>query len=272
MAHELLQGEHLRQVFMAKEEDQNGVQTVAIDPWPIGVLKRTLLVLAGPFYFLFIAFVPLLCSHRRGFRGWYWRTVRRACSRLLWLLSIRTEMDAEHRQELAADTDSVIVINHRSHLDGFALMDALPEEKWLTFAAKKELCDAFLLRTGFKAAGLVEIDRSSGKVAMQTLHKAVSDMPRRRSVVLFPEGTRTKGDTLGSFKPGAVVVARETGRSIRPIVILDSDQLLPRGRVTPSSGTIRIVVLPPFHCDPNASVEADVARLREQMRSVFHGA
>lgn len=243
--------------------------TDAIDPVLIRIIKRVVLVLLGPVYFLFIAFVPLLCAKRRGFRGWYWRLVKRACSRMLWLLSIRAVMPEAQRQALAADTGSIIVINHRSHLDGFALMHVVPDAKWFTFAAKKELCDAALLRTGFTGAGLVPIDRASGTVAMQTLSQAVGNMPQRRSVVLFPEGTRTKGETLGPFKAGAVLVARETGRRILPIVIHDSDQLLPRDRFLPKSGTIHIEVLPAFSCDPEDSVDADVARLRGVMMAAF---
>jgi 1-acyl-sn-glycerol-3-phosphate acyltransferase len=250
--------------------DPNARPLAPSTPGPVlRILKRCLLVLFGPFQFLFIAFVPLLCAHRPGFRGWYWRLVKRACSRLLWLLSIRVEISEQERAALAEDTGSVIVINHRSHLDGFTLMDAVPDRKWFTFAAKKELFDARLLRTGFKAAGLVEIDRKSGKVAMETLSDAVRSMPDRRSVVLFPEGTRTKSESLGQFKAGAVVVARESGRTIRPIVILDSDRLLPRGRFSPLSGTVRIRALDPFHCDPQASVEEDIERLRGQMMAVF---
>ncbi|MEO0632655.1 MAG: lysophospholipid acyltransferase family protein [Pseudomonadota bacterium] len=241
----------------------------ATDPAALRAAKRTVLILLGPFYFLYIAFVPLLCARRPGFRGWYWPLVKRACSRLLWLLSIRTRMPDEDRATLSADTGSIIVINHRSHLDGFALMDVMPDAKWITFAAKKELCDAALLRHGFKGAGLVEIDRSSGTVALETLMQAVSAMPARCSVVLFPEGTRTRSESLGAFKAGAVMVARATGRTIRPIVIRDSDRLLPRGRVMPKSGTVRVDVLPSFTCDPSASVDDDVARLRQTMMAVF---
>ncbi|WP_299356825.1 lysophospholipid acyltransferase family protein [uncultured Shimia sp.] len=243
--------------------------TQAIDPFPIRLVKRVSLVVLGPVYFLFIAFVPLLCGKKKGFRGWYWRLVKRACSRLLWLLSIRVEMSDDNKRDLAEDTDSLIVINHRSHLDGFTLMDVVPDEKWFTFAAKKELCDAALLRVGFTGAGLIEINRKSGKVAMETLSDAVREMPARRSVVLFPEGTRTTTESLGEFKAGAVLVARESGRKIRPIVILDSDRLLPRGRFVPASGTIRVVALPPFDCDLGASVDDDVARLRASMMAVF---
>ncbi len=241
----------------------------AIAPYPVRLIKLAVLLLLGPFYFLYIGFVPLICARKKGFRGWYWRSVKRACSRLLWLLGVRVEMSEADQQALAEDTDSVIVINHRSHLDGFTLMDVVPDEKWFTFAAKKELCDAKLLSTGFKGAGLVEIDRNSGSVAMGTLSRAVSEMPARRSVVLFPEGTRTATESLGAFKAGAVLVARETGRSIRPIVILDSDVLLPRGKHVPKSGTIRVVALEPFVCDMSATVDEDVARLRAAMLAVF---
>ena len=241
----------------------------AIDPAPVRWIKRTALILLGPFYFIYIAFVPLLCARRRGFRRWYWRTVKRSCSRLLWLLSVRAEMSPEHKAALSADTGSIIVINHRSHLDGFALMHVVPDAKWFTFAAKKELCDAKLLSTGFTGAGLVPIDRASGSVAMETLSAAVRDMPDRRSVVLFPEGTRTKTQSLGEFKAGAVLVARETGRTITPIVIHDSEKLLPRAKFIPRSGTIHIDVLPAFTCDLTASVDQDVARLRAAMMAVF---
>lgn len=244
-------------------------QQPPIQSFPIRLIKRTALVLLGPLYFIYIAFVPLLCAKRKGFRGWYWRLVKRACSRLLWLLSIKVEMSQANKDDLRADTGSIIVINHRSHLDGFTLMDVIPDEKWFTFAAKKELCDAALLRTGFTGAGLVEIDRSSGSVAMGTLSNAVKEMPERRSVVLFPEGTRTKTESLGEFKAGAVLVARETGRTIRPIIIHDSNLLLGRGKFVPKSGTIRVEALPPFVCDLSQSVDHDVARLRAQMMAVF---
>ncbi|MEM1299138.1 MAG: lysophospholipid acyltransferase family protein [Pseudomonadota bacterium] len=254
---------------MSADPPARAVGATPLDPLVVRIFKRSLLVVLGPVYFLWIAFVPLVCSGRRGFRGWYWRRVKRACSHLLGLLSIRVDMAEASRQALAADTDSVIVINHRSHLDGFTLMDTVPDDKWFTFAAKKELCDAVLLRTGFRAAGLVEIDRTSGKAALEVLSEAVRTMPARRSVVLFPEGTRARTASLGEFKAGAVIVARETGRSIRPIVILGSDDLLPRGRFAPRSGVIRVEVLPPFICDPEVSVDEDVARLHAAMKAVF---
>ena len=149
------------------------------------------------------------------------------------------------------------------------MMDVTPDSKWFTFAAKSELYDAFLLRAGFRGAGLVRIDRRDGKASMETLAEAVKTMPARRSVVLFPEGTRTGEASLGPFKAGAVLAARMTGRRILPIVIHRSDRLMPRRAHFPKSGVIRLEVLSAFECDLAASADEDVTRLRDQMMAAF---
>ena len=234
-------------------------------------LKLAGLLLAGPFIFAYVCVIaPRFCTGRGG-RGHQWRVTKRACSMLLRLMSVKTEMSAAARAALASDENSIIVVNHRSHLDGFTMMDTIPDEKWFTFAAKKELFGSGFLSPGFRHAGLVEIDRKNGKLALETLTDAVRDMPARRSVVLFAEGTRTTGKSLGAFKPGGVIVARETGRVIRPIVICGADTLLPRDGKIPKPGTIRLEVLAPFECNPDASIDDDLARLHLEMCKVFDG-
>lgn len=235
------------------------------------ILRLVSLFIIGPPVFLFIAYIPLLCKSRQGFRGWYWRLVKRSCSLLLWFLNIRTSISDDNIESLAKDTNSIIACNHRSLLDGFVLMDTIPDEKWFTFASKKELFDSPLLRTGFVAADLVKIDRASGRSAMQELTRAVVDMPSRRSAVMFVEGTRSTGSSLGNFKAGVVVSARKSGRKIRPIVIRHSDRLMPKGKRIPRAGTVEVCVLPAFDCDLNATVEEDLARLRSKMKDVFDG-
>lgn len=232
-------------------------------------LKRALLILVGPFVFLFVAFVPSVCGRRPGFRGWFWRTVSRSCSWLLWLLSIRAEISDKDRAALAADSGSIIVANHRSHLDGFSLLHVIPDEKWVTFGAKKELCRAALLRRGFTGAGLLEIDRDKGKHALESLTGAIEEMPVRRSPILFVEGTRARADGLAPFKAGAVLIAQATQRAIRPIVIIGSDKLLTRDGFWPRKGTIRIKVLDQVLLDPALTADQCNALLRSKMAAVY---
>ncbi len=238
----------------------------------IRIAKLLGLVVAGPLLFLFICVAPYLCEHRKGFRAWYWRLVPRSCGWLLWFLSVRVSISDASVARMADDMNSLFTVNHRSHLDGFALLSNVPSEKWVTFGAKKELFENVLIGRGFRAAGLVEIDRKSGKQALQVLTDAVAGMPERRSLILFPEGTRTHSDGLGDFKAGALLVARETGRTIRPVVISNSDRLLPRKAFVPKAGTISIDVLETFNCDPAASVDSDVARLQTVMSAAYRAA
>ncbi|MGH1412093.1 MAG: lysophospholipid acyltransferase family protein [Pelagimonas sp.] len=236
------------------------------------LLKRIALIIVGPLIFLFVAFVPALCSKRPGFRGWFWRTVSRSCSWLLWFLDVKVDISDAAIQALASDENSVIAVNHRSHLDGFCMLHVIPDEKWVTFGAKKELCRAALLKRGFQGAGLLEIDRDKGKHALESLTDAVRDMPRRRSPILFVEGTRARTPGLPPFKAGAVLIAQATGRSVRPFVIIGADKLLPHGVFWPRAGTIRIEVLDQITPDPAAETDAEVAHLRAAMAKVYDSA
>ncbi|MDV7143543.1 lysophospholipid acyltransferase family protein [Tropicimonas sp. TH_r6] len=233
------------------------------------LLKRLALLVVGPLLFLFICLAPHVCERRRGFRAWYWRLVPRACGWLLWFLSIRVEISPKATARMAQDENSIFAVNHRSHLDGFALLSNVPNEKWVTFGAKKEFFSNFFVGRGFRAAGLVSIDRARGSDALRHLATAVREMPRRRSLILFPEGTRSHSAGLAPFKAGVVIVAREAERSIRPVVIAGSDTLLPRDRKLPSPGVIRIDVLESFHCDDQATVDADLQRLQSAMSDAY---
>ncbi|SDI22771.1 1-acyl-sn-glycerol-3-phosphate acyltransferase [Aliiruegeria lutimaris] len=233
------------------------------------LLKRLALLVVGPVLFLFICIAPRFCEKRRGFRSWYWRLVPRSCGWLLWFLDIRVEISPTAVARMAADENSIFAVNHRSHLDGFALLSNVPAGKWVTFGAKKEFFSNFFVGRGFRAAGLVSIDRARGSDARRHLAEAVAAMPRRRSLILFPEGTRSGEEGLAPLKAGVVLVARETGRSIRPVVISGSDRLLPRNRKMPRPGVIRIDVLESFHCDPEAEVDSDLERLHGEMSRAY---
>jgi len=232
--------------------------------------KRTLLIVTGPFIFLFVAFVPTICGKRPGFRGWFWRTVSRSCSWLLWFLDVKVKISDAAVEALRTDENSIIAVNHRSHLDGFSMLHVIPDEKWVTFGAKKELCEAALLKRGFDGAGLLKIDRQKGRDALSSLTDAVAEMPSRRSPILFVEGTRATKPGLSTFKAGAVLIAQQTGRAVRPFVISHSDTLLPRGKFFPFKGTIHIDVLAQMSFDAEENTDAAVARLRAAMAAAYY--
>ena len=110
----------------------------------------------------------------------------------------------------------VVVANHESFVD-ILLISHLPwEMKWL---AK----DTFFRFPGvgwlMRMAGDVRIvrdERSSADAALAQCRQRLDD---KVSVMIFPEGTRSRGGELGPFKTGAFRLAIEAGVPILPVVV-----------------------------------------------------
>jgi 1-acyl-sn-glycerol-3-phosphate acyltransferase len=86
------------------------------------------------------------------------------------------------------------------------------------------------------------IDRSNAENALKSIHKARLKMKTKAvSMILFPEGTRSKNGELQQFKRGAFHLAGQVNYPIIPVTIRDSDKLLPKGSLKINKGTIRVI-------------------------------
>ena len=255
---------------MTHSTDLSKTATAAIDPLPIRLIKRVLLVVLGPFYFLYIAFVPLICVGRKGFRGWYWRTVKRACSRLLWLLSIRVDMSDANKAELRGDTDSIIVINHRSHLDAVACIIALKPRLRFGFVVKRSLSLIPIWGWFIWLNGYIPVDRER-RGRRDQLSSGVKYLQKGRSVLVFPEGTRAPDHRFRNFKKGAAVLAIRSQRPVLPITVSGTASLLPKNSLYVRYGVVRIQIHPPISTDGYRLEQRDelVSSMRDVIASSY---
>jgi 1-acyl-sn-glycerol-3-phosphate acyltransferase len=60
-------------------------------------------------------------------------------------------------------------------------------------------------------------------------------------VGLFPEGTRTSDGQVGEFKSGFIALLRRAHAPVYPVGISGAFQAMPRGRIFPRFGKIRVV-------------------------------
>ena len=99
--------------------------------------------------------------------------------------------------------------NHESNLDPPVLISGIPIPA--VFLAKKEV--KWMVPVGWAAmmAGTIFIDRSNRERAINSLHRAAPEIRGGKSVVIFPEGTRTRTGELLPFKKGGFVMAEEAG-------------------------------------------------------------
>lgn len=119
----------------------------------------------------------------------------------------------------------IIVSNHVSWFDIFAIAAVLPIPFY--FVAKKELERIPLFGTAWKAAGHISIDRSDRQKAIQSLREAGAQVRRDRgSVIIFPEGTRSRSGRLQPFKKGAFTLAVEAGVPIVPTAVTGSYDIM----------------------------------------------
>lgn len=118
----------------------------------------------------------------------------------------------------------IVCSNHSSYLDILLLYAVFP--KYLIFLGKKELGSVPLFNIYFKKMNIL-IDRGNPKSSHESINKAIVEMSKGRSVVIFPEGTiPDSAPEMKAFKNGAFKVAIENGIPILPISFPDNSKLL----------------------------------------------
>jgi 1-acyl-sn-glycerol-3-phosphate acyltransferase len=134
----------------------------------------------------------------------------------------------------------IFAANHQSQFDIFVLQGFLGVDfRWL---AKKELFTVPIWGPAMRRAGYIPIDRSHGRQAIKSLDEAAQKIAAGTSVIIFPEGTRSKDGKLHDFKAGAMILAVKSGVPIVPVAILGTYEILPKGTLLMNPGKAQIRV------------------------------
>ena len=243
---------------MAESAPTAGTGTVegAID-------ERGLRVAVSPYLFrgmlVGMAGVAIAIHRTTGSRALAWGFAKARARDLEWMLGVRTTVQGlEH---VANAGPVVYAPNHQSHLDILVLLGHLPGAT--RFAAKRELWRHPVVGGVLDTLGMIPIDREAGAQSIAALNAAAGE---QSSIVIFPEGTRSRDGRLRDFKKGAFVLAIATGLPIVPVCCRGTRRLMPRGsQLTVVPGDVEIVIEPPI---PTAGLtyddrEALAARVRE---------
>ena len=121
----------------------------------------------------------------------------------------------------------VLVANHQSVADIIAVLHLKHPFK---FIAKRELFWIPFLGWSLSLAGYIPLIRGNRKSGKEAVQKASGYLEQGVSVLLFPEGTRSRDGEIHDFKGGAFKLAAELKIPIVPIVIHGTRDLIPKGR------------------------------------------
>ena len=121
-------------------------------------------------------------------------------------------------------TPTIFICNHLSNSDGLVL-DKVLKEIDPTFVAGVKLSNNALTNIGINVVKATNIKpNTADKDGLKKIIKLVKD---GESVVIFPEGTRSRAGSLIEAKKGILLIARMTGAPIIPIGLYGTEKLLP---------------------------------------------
>lgn len=194
--------------------------------------------------------------------------VARAWARsILFVSGIRVTV--EGREHIRPGRSYIYMPNHQSNFDIPVLLGALDVQfRWL---AKAELFKIPILSRGMRGCGYISIDRSNRRSAIASLQKAAETIRAGTSVLIFPEGTRSRDGAIREFKKGGFILAVDSGVPIVPIVLHGTWAIMPRNRLRIEPRTVVLEIQTPIETAAHTrkSKEDLLAQVRSSIRTSF---
>ena len=184
--------------------------------------------------------------------------MQHACAKI-WsrviLCVTRARVSIQGIERLDKSRAYIFVANHLSMFDIWVFLAYLPFQ--FRFVAKESLFRWPFLGWHLRRSGNISIDRHSPRRAVKSMKSAQEKIRSGISVVIFPEGERTFGETVGPFKRGAFLLAHESGVPLVPVTMIGSHRLLRRGSVVVSPGPIEVIIHEPLEYTDYKTLDLD---------------
>lgn len=158
----------------------------------------------------------------------------------------------------------VAVSNHESLADIFLISHLPWEMKWLS---KDSIFRIPVMGWLMRMAGDIPVTRSKRSSRAEAIELCRDRLGRKVSVMIFPEGTRSRTSELLPFKDGAFRLAIEAGVPILPMAVAGTRNAMPKGTILFDRARAEVRVLEPI---PTEGLSlADLPALRDRVRALI---
>ena len=195
--------------------------------------------------------------------GYFAHWCARTWARLI-LVTTGVRITVDGLDRLQRDRTYVFVSNHQSIYDIPVLFWSLPYQ--LRIIAKESLGNFPFLGWHLRRTGHMLVDRSRpdrGKIFGWASRLTSNGL----SLIVFPEGTRSRDGRVARFKGGSFYLALQAGLPIVPISVVGSRHVMLKGRLATYPGNVRLVVHEPI--DTTSRAEADPREFAERVRQII---
>ena len=228
-----------------------------------GWITTILVVAIGVFYVGAVWLVPAPFDRGRYHAGRAFRQLAVAQVTLNPLWHFETEGEGPSNPRLPY----VAVSNHESYADIFLISHFPWEMKWLS---KDTIFKIPVMGWMMRMANDIPIKRGQKESVVSALQGCRDRLGKRVSVMIFPEGTRSKTDDLLPFKDGAFKLAIEAGAPILPIAVAGTRDCMAKGSFAFRRARAKARVLSPI--PTTGLTKADVPALRDRTRDLIAAA
>lgn len=156
-----------------------------------------------------------------------------------------SKVTVEGLENIPKDQSVLFVSNHQSNFDIPLLLGYL--NKPIGFIAKVEITKLPIVPGWMEQMHCVFMDRSDRRQSLKAIKDGVEKLKNGHSLVIFPEGTRSKGSQMGEFKSGSLHLASKSGVPVIPVRIEGTYNILEANgnRIKPANVTLK--VFPPVY-------------------------
>ncbi len=174
----------------------------------------------------------------------------------------RVMVEGEH---LIPDGPVVFIANHEGDFDIPVLLGFI--NKPLGFVSKMEVKKVPIISSWMEAINCVFLDRNDRRQAVRSIRQGVEFLKQGHSMVIFPEGTRSKGGPVSAFKAGSFRLAKDAGVPIVPISIQGTSDVFEKNNRLVRPAAIKITVGQPL--DPQIYCSKELKEIADDVREII---
>lgn len=184
----------------------------------------------------------------------------------MWLAASGTHLTVEGQENVDPNASYIVVANHVSTLDIMVCFLAVPLP--IRYLAKKELFRIPLLAQAMRAVGIIEVDRAARTSIHSSVNRQAKELiAHKRSLIIYPEGTRPRDGVMKSFKKGAFTMAIASHLPLLPISIHGTYEAAAPGKPWFRGGPVTAIIDPPIPTEGLTHANAD--ELRDRVHEII---
>lgn len=159
----------------------------------------------------------------------------------------------------------LIICNHEGDFDIPVLLGFI--DKPFGFISKVEVRKIPIVASWMEVMNCVFINRKNRRQAIESIKEGVKQLKKGHSLVIFPEGTRSKGGPIREFKNGGFHLAVDAQVPIVPITIVGTSDIFERNNRLIKPANIQLIIGNPVNS--HLKSQMDIKELSSEVRSII---